>query len=666
MRRLFKQIISYDIVKLGLLAFFINFIIECCSRRSIFEGLKYLGGRPLVFIYNALLIMLTLTIALLCKRRAFALTVISTVWIGFGVVNGIVLSNRVTPFTAVDFTMIKSGLELAKTYMSMWQLVLIFIGFAALIVSYIAVFVYVPKLKGKVKYKRALITIFSVAIILSVYTKTCLSSNLLSGYFGNIADAYLEYGFPYSFTNTLINTGIDKPSDYSEEKVAAVFDNIDPLASTTADQVDKPNIIFLQLESFFDATYVKHLTLSEDPIPNFRSLKENYTSGFLSVPSVGAGTANTEFEVMSGMNLEFFGPGEYPYKTILKETTSESTAYDLKQLGYNTTAMHNYQGNFYGRSNIFKNLGFDTYVPMEYMNIPETTELGWPKDFVLTQEILDVLNSSEGQDYLYTISVQGHGDYPEYQLLEDAPIKVEGAVSEAEKNSFEYYLKQIHEMDMFIKELTDTLSKYDEKVVLVMYGDHLPSLGIEDEDLVNGDVFQTEYIVWSNFPMEKQHTNMEAYQLSAYVLGRLGMNNGVLTKYHQSFQSTVDYEENLKLLQYDMLYGNQYVFNGVNPYASTELVLGIDKISINVVYSTAEGTYVKGENFNQSSVVSINDKLLDTTVIDQQTLYVEGHFLEDGDIVLVNQKGKRDKVLGTTEEYVFYDESSNVNATSSR
>ncbi len=63
-------------------------------------------------------------------------------------------------------------------------------------------------------------------------------------------------------------------------------------------------------------------------------MKENYTSGWLTTPSFGAGTANTEFEVLSGMSLEYFGPGEYPFTTIMRETTSESVAYDLKDYGY--------------------------------------------------------------------------------------------------------------------------------------------------------------------------------------------------------------------------------------------------------------------------------------------------------------------------------------------
>ena len=80
---------------------------------------------------------------------------------------------------------------------------------------------------------------------------------------------------------------------------------------------------------------------------------KEYSSGYYKVPSVGAGTANTEFETITGMSLHYFGPGEYPYKSILKETTCESVPYVLKNLGYSTHAVHNNEANFYGRRSVF-------------------------------------------------------------------------------------------------------------------------------------------------------------------------------------------------------------------------------------------------------------------------------------------------------------------------
>ena len=108
---------------------------------------------------------------------------------------------------------------------------------------------------------------------------------------------------------------------------------------------------------------------------------EEYSSGYYKVPSVGAGTANTEFESITGMSMRYFGPGEYPYKGILKETTCESAAYVLKNLGYRTHAIHNNEANFYGRRKVFSNLGFDTFTSEEYMaEQDDTTPTDWMKD----------------------------------------------------------------------------------------------------------------------------------------------------------------------------------------------------------------------------------------------------------------------------------------------
>ena len=78
-------------------------------------------------------------------------------------------------------------------------------------------------------------------------------------------------------------------------------------------------------------------------------------------------------------------------------------------------------------------------------------------------------------------------------------LKVSGDVDEATKNKYQYYAMETYQMDKFIGKLVKTLSEFDEDTILVMYGDHLPSFGLSGEDLVNGDVYQTQYVIWSNF-----------------------------------------------------------------------------------------------------------------------------------------------------------------------
>lgn len=639
---------------------FLNLSIESFSRSSIVEGFKYLFGSPIVFFYNSLIILLTMSIIFITKRRVFLLVIISTIWLLLGITNGIVLNNRVTPFTAIDFKLLKSGLAIMNTYLSRFQIALIFIGLLAVLLILSLLFIYAPKYNSKLSYKKNIISILLLTLIFTAITEACIETKILSTYFGNIAFAYLDYGFPYCFSNTLLNTGIDKPEKYSEQAIKNIFTSNDvykdsekklTLLSNNTDTT-APNIIMLQLESFFDPTLVKKLSFSKDPIPNFRELKKQYTSGFLTVPSVGAGTANTEFEIISGMSLDFFGPGEYPYKTILKEKTCESIGYNLKDLGYSTHAIHNHEGTFYGRNSVFSKLGFDTFTSVEYMNIKERNPLNWAKDSILTEEILAALNSTKNEDFIYTISVQGHGEYPKEKILDGPNIVLHGIENEEELNAFEYYVNQIYEMDIFIGELTNALSNIEEDTILVLYGDHLPTLGLNDNDLSNNSVYQTEYVIWSNFALPKVDVNLEAYQLTSSVLQRLNITNGTLNKYHQTFKESLNYQENLELLQYDMLYGEQYIYDGVNPFIETDLRMGIKEINVQSISNNNGELYVYGSNFTESSKVSINDKIMDTIYVNESTLRIVDSTINNLDSLKVNQM-KGHTILSSTDEFIY-------------
>ena len=706
----FKEQSNRSFLKFLLAPLIINLIIELCSRRNLGNTFGYILRSPLVFLYNSLIILSTLSIVLLFKRRTFLFALISTIWLGFGVTNGIILSNRVTPFTATDLTLADLGLGMISKYLSPFTTTLIAILLGVVVLGIIVLFFKGPKYKEKLNYKKNILIITSVWAFLFLSTKVALGFNIIASYFGNIAFAYEDYGFPYCFSNTLLNTGIDKPRDYSEEKIASISDLISSnnlnnklgnnnilLASkdgglNNETNSDKPNIVMVQLESFFDPTLVKYLQFSQDPVPNFRKLKENFSSGYLTVPSVGAGTANTEFEVLTGMSLQFFGPGEYPYKTILKESTAESVNYDLKELGYSTHAIHNNKGTFYGRNSVFSQLGFDTFTSLEYMNVEEYTPKDWAKDFYLTDEILKCFNSTEGSDFVYTISVQAHGDYPSEPILENPQIKVSGLPDEATTNSFTYYINQVYEVDQFIGELVETLSNIDEDTVLVLFGDHLPTLGFKDEDLVNNSIFQTEYVVWSNFDMEKNDQDLTSYQLTSSVLNSVNIDNGVLTKYHDQFKNNSDYLTDLKLLQYDMLYGEKYIYNGTNPFIATDLKMGTYDISITDVYEEivtqnetdineepsietenteenisseniesieetnklhTKNLVVKGINFNEFSKIYINGKYTKTEFIDSNTLVVNDIILEPNSSIVVIQRTSGGGKLSSTNEFIY-------------
>lgn len=642
-----QKIWTYDLVHTAVYSLVLELVVECFNRRGIM-GLAFPFMHPVIFIYNTLIIMTTMTIALFFTRRIFAYCVISVVWIGLSLTNFIILSSRKTPFTAMDFYLIKDAIKVAGLYVSILQIILIALLVVAVIVGLVFLWKKAPKIEVTIKRTKfyAYAVVQLVLVFLAAYGMgmTLLFTGTVESHYGNLAQAYKKYGFSHCFVSSVLDRGIKKSGEYSEEYMESLKKDLDDVEPEANDKT--PNIIFVQLESFFDPTHVKGISLSENPLPNYQKLISEYSSGYLSVPCFGAGTCNTEFEVQTGINIDDFGPGEYPYRTIMKSKVCESMAYDLKKLGYSTHAIHNNDGTFYDRNLVFSHLGYDTFTSIEYMDGFEKTPMGWAKDYVLTEEIDKALNSTSGTDYVFTISVQGHGDYPSTPVEGYTPeINVTNFPVAEQQSAFEYYVNQIHEMDNFIGELIEKLSERDEETVLVLYGDHLPTFDFTDDMLSNGDKFQTQYVIWSNFQMDKQDKELQAYQLSAYVMNRLGISEGYIMKYHQSKQDLPEdeYLKNLKILEYDILYGKKEIYGGETPYEATDLKMGIDDIEITDVYNYNNDVFVEGNNSNDYSCVMINGKEYATEKISDRLLRVKGTKVKMDDVVVVAQKGD-DKV----------------------
>lgn len=631
-------------------------IIEALSRHSLGLAWTYMVESPWIFLYNAFLIFTTSLVVYLFKRRILARMIVGWFWFILGCVNGFLLTSRVTPFTGPDLKLITDALRVLNKYLSPVMVVVVLVAVACLLLSFVWMFRKGWKFQGKLRYWVNIPLILVGVLAFAGTTKLALDKRLLSNYFGNIAYAYQDYGYPYCLAVTLFDTGINEPNGYSEELMDEIVESEGKIKKTKEKNLDV-NILFLQLETFIDPTEINFLKFSEDPIPNFRKLMDEYSSGYYKVPAVGAGTANTEFESITGMSLRYFGAGEYPYKSILKEETCESAAYVLKNLGYGTHAIHNNEANFYGRRSVFSRLGFDTFTSEEYMpDISDTTPMGWVKDHILTDEIFKAVESTEGPDYVYTISVQGHGDYPTEPVLSNPTIKVTGAENQERNYAWEYYVNQLYEMDQFIKELTDRLEEFDERVVLVMYGDHLPTMDLKVEDMKNRYLFQTKYVMWSNFKMKEKDKNLAAYQMVAEVFNRLGIHEGTVFNYHQTRKGTRNYQLDLQSLQYDILYGDRYVYNRENPFEATKLQLGVYPSVFTSIEPAGENSYfVNGENFTASSRLEVNKELMETRFISPTQLLVQNLELEDGDVldVATQSNSSTKKVLSRTETQVY-------------
>ena len=218
-------------------------------------------------------------------------------------------------------------------------------------------------------------------------------------------------------------------------------------------------------------------------------------------------------------------------------------------------------------------------------------------------------------------------------------------------------------MDDFLKELVLNLSACQEEVVLVLYGDHLPGLGLAEDLLKNGNVFQTEYVIWSNFGLMAEDRDLQSYQLSSRVFQVLGIEEGIMPQYHMHRKDEEDYLENLQLLMYDMLYGDMEVFEGENPFEPTKLQMGLEPIRIREVYMKASLItedepllYVVGQNFTEWSKIAINMEEVETLFLTDRLLAAtELPESENGVYYIkVLQQGNDNIVLSETEAVEYH------------
>ena len=633
------------------------FCIEWMSRRSFTQAAVFVNDRTKVFLYNALLIFMTTLPAFLFRRRFFFRCLIGVIWLTLGIANGIILSNRVTPLTGPDMTTISEAMSVLTKYVSLPIQILIVAGLILAVLFLIVMSFRAPRYRGKRSFKVIVPCLLLAGAAFFGLTRYLLDARQLSSYFGNIAFAYQDYGFPYCLAVTILDTGIDEPEDYSARLIDEILSEA---GEAEPDELTEyPDIIVVQLESFFDATNVGWLKFSEDPYPNWHALTKEYTSGLYTVPTVGAGTVNTEFETLTGMSLRYFGAGEYPFKGVLRKQTCESAPYVLGNLGYTAHAVHNNYATFYSRKTVYANLGFNDFTSSEYMSEQEdVNEIGWMRDKNLIPHIGAALDSTENQDFVFAVSVQGHGAYPTEDVIEDPAITVTGAPT-AEKNSqWEYYVNSTHEMDAFVKDLIDYVDGRGKPAVIMFYGDHLPTMGLTDADLKKGTTYQTCYLMWDNIGLKhKKNHNITSYQAMSELLGRIGIHEGTVFHFHRKMKNKELYQFDLQTLQYDILYGKQYVYGESNPFPPKIMAMGVTTITLDSVQEVSEGTYyLHGKNFTQSSKLMINDDWVETSFVNTETLLATGVTFSEGDRIRVGQLSNSNsgKILSNTRSIVWH------------
>ena len=631
-------------------ALLLTTFVEYINRGVGWEVWNFIKTAPLVFLLNAALIgAFTLPIFFI-KRRGVYYSVLGFIYFAFSFANKIIVNVRGIPLTFSDLYTFQEGLSLAGQYLSTG----VFIAIAIFVVVFITLIICLWIKERKNKRFSGIIVTF-LAVIISIVSLTAgrlaIANEVITIYPWNLLYSYEENGFGVSFINSYTAYKRKKPVDYNKKTMESLeLDTSNELSNLK----EKPNVIIVQLEAFYDVSKIDGAELSEDPIANFKKYSEKYTSGNTYVSTIGGATARSDFESNTGMSMDYFSPGEIPYNTVLKVQPIESIAYILKKYGYDTTAIHNYTGNFYGRNATLRNLGFDNYITKEYMTNFELSESGWPRDSILVENIKETLMMSDNPDYMYVMTVQNHGPYK--KDIENKGITVSGNLLEEDRKEIEYYVNEQKEVDMFIDNLIKMVDSIGEPTVVAFYGDHLPALTIvNNEGERIPDKYATPYFIYDNIGLPKEDADIELFELSTKILDSINIKGGIIPQVHREYKDNEYYLDVLNLVQYDLLFGNKYIGDLGQLYSSTDMKMGIKPITItdatiNPIEENNE-LVVSGENFTVFSSIYIGNTKYQTEFIDNNTLKcIVPSNVEINDIT-VKQIGQYDAVLSSTESF---------------
>lgn len=264
---------------------------------------------------------------------------------------------------------------------------------------------------------------------------------------------------------------VNAPEDYGATSVEAAMGDLPRVEARVSDE--RPTVIVVMSESFFDATRLPKVKFLDDPIPNLRRLQAEHTSGTLFPPVFGGGTANTEFEVLTGHSMRFLPEGSVPYQQYLhRKHPSLASLYAAQ--GYETVAVHTFHRWFWERDQVYHHLGFQRFVGLEDMPRPELAG-SYPADSLLTSQLIEQFEARTRPLFLFGISMEAHGPYQANRYPKQT-IRFESQLDPDARAQLVTYLEASHHADRELGALVEYFSRVKTPVFIVFFGDHLPSL----------------------------------------------------------------------------------------------------------------------------------------------------------------------------------------------
>ncbi|HFR4221729.1 LTA synthase family protein [Bacillus cereus] len=522
------------------------------------------------------------------------------------IVNYLKLIFRGDPLYPSDFTQIthmQSVIPMVMDYFSWSYIFVIILSIVACIVAGIYMRRYIQNVKIHLGI-RALLVVGSIFVLYAygnfanTFMNKVFQKSGVDFVLWNQNENYASNGFVLGFISNLDTTVMEKPKNYSKENMLQIANDIKKQYSGnigSQKKKEKPNIIFVMSESFWDPTKVTNLSFSEDPVPNLHHYIENFPGGQTISPTFGGNTANVEFEALTSYSMSLLKPGSIPYQQVItnkKEIPSIPTA--LKKEGYYTSAIHSFGRTFFKRDDVYKVLGFDKFNAEDTMKNVDI-DGDYISDLAMSKEIIAELEEQKQPTFIHAVTMQNHFPFTEGRFGENL-IEISGLENEESKGELETYTEGLRRSDEALQYLIEQLDNLDRPTLLVFFGDHLPSLGTnksfykENGYITNEKtpserlaMAQTPLLMYANFDMPNDNLGLVSpIHFSNLIFDYAGLNKSLFYQFLSELYKEIpvlrdelkvdkngevinnltkkqkEMLEQYKMLQYDLLVGNQY------------------------------------------------------------------------------------------------------------
>jgi phosphoglycerol transferase MdoB-like AlkP superfamily enzyme len=667
----------------------IVFLVELMSRGGWGDAFSWTFHAMPELTVNAVLVLgLMLMFTALTGRIHLAFWLVAVSCLILGLISGIKLEILGVPFLPWDLLLTSETKDMAQYLGGLLNFTVIsgFISFV--VISFILLHKF-PRIALPFNWKQRIgMALAAVLLLGSIYSDGSVSLKRLAN-IHNIAWDQTENvrtnGFLLTTIMNLQYLFLQQPAGYDEEAVRSAASSVPPAVPAAGDV--KPNIIIVLSESFWDATQIKDVTFSRDPLPFYHQLTEKYSSGTLLSPQFGGGTANVEFELLTGNSMRFLPQGSIPYNQYINHQV-DSIASILTRQGYASTAINPFHSWFYNSKKVYQYFGFSKYISQEFMK-PDY-EGPYIADREVARQIIETSSASSGPDLIFANTMQNHFHYYPGKFKENT-IEVTGVTGET-KGLLETYAQGLVGVDEMLKQMVTHYENSGEPTILLFFGDHLPSLGENysaykesgylkenDPDFIE-KMYRVPVLVWDNYLNKgKSKLDMSPSFVTPYLL-KLAQRPGtyytdyltqlsermpVIPPENMFAQMNIDKDalKTYERLQYDIIFGKQYAYNQAelqNKIIDKNFTMGTGPIIIDGVLPEQSGDEkvlkISGSDLPFNSIVQVNGEVAASKWDSKRELIAQLKTDKQKKLpmkVEIIVKDSKDKIVGKSTEFKY-------------